>query len=142
VTLFLVAAVLGGWNYEGFAEDPSSPVPASNSTPAPAVAFDPLAGRKSPESAPVVEPKKPREAAAPLSTAPASRPSQTIPPAPTRWRLADSNGQVWEHTDPDFLRRWVAERNAAHLSAAASSYRPLLPATTGRCASGACYRTR
>ena len=32
--------------------------------------------------------------------------------APTAYQLADSTGQIWQHTDPAYLSSWVAARNA------------------------------
>jgi hypothetical protein len=140
--LLIVAAALGGWNYGGFAEDPTSSLPPPRVTPAPPVPPDPPAGRKPPTPSPIVAPRTQRELAPALSAPPIPRPTNGIPPAPTRWRLADSSGQVWEHNDLAGLRRWVAERNAALAYAAAWSDRGRRPATFGGCSSGACYSTR
>lgn len=38
-------------------------------------------------------------------------------PTPQLWQLADSDGQVWRHKDPAYLRAWVAHRNGLILTA-------------------------
>lgn len=45
----------------------------------------------------------------------ADAPEPPTPPAPPPklWRLADSSGQAWDHPDPEYLKQWVAGRNAA-----------------------------
>jgi hypothetical protein len=142
VTLLIVVAALGGWSYDGFADEPSRPAPAAPAAPAPTVPADPPAGRKPPTPAPVVEARKPQPTAPAVPAAAPPPRASVIPPAPTRWRLADASGQAWEHTDIDALRRWVAGRNAALSYRPAQVYRPMFPAFSGTCTSGACYRTR
>lgn len=40
------------------------------------------------------------------------------PQAPAQlWQLADRTGQVWQHTDPAYLRAWIAHHNGLQLSA-------------------------
>lgn len=54
------------------------------------------------------------------STPPAiSRPVEPQIPAatPTKYRLADLDGQAFEHEDPGFLRTWIDQRNAAIMAA-------------------------
>jgi hypothetical protein len=41
------------------------------------------------------------------------KPQAPIRPAPVLWRLVDVRGRVWEHADRDWLRHWVAHRNAS-----------------------------
>ena len=41
-------------------------------------------------------------------------------PQPQLWQLADSHGTVWQHADPAYLSRWVAERNVRMV-------RPIVP---------------
>ena len=71
----------------------------------------------------------------PRTVNPKSRPRVVAPPRPTSWRLADASGQVWEHTDPNHLRRWVAYRNAMLTGSwyDASIGPPGGPCTSGRC---------
>jgi hypothetical protein len=63
---------------------------------------------------------------------------------PTVWQLADDSGQAWTHTDPVWLKQWVALRNEALASARASQRRsvPLAPAfpyfPSGSCPGGVC----
>ena len=66
-------------------------------------------------------------------------------PQPQLWQLADSTGQVWQHADPAYLSRWVAERNArlaqanaVRYQAPAVNYYQLLWGST--CPNGACGR--
>jgi hypothetical protein len=89
---------------------------------------------KKPEARPPVIDKKP-EARPPVTTV--STPSAKV------WRLPDSSGQVWEHHDPAWLRRWVESRNRALkpvVPAAAPTFAPSSPAAN--CTNGRCYRGR
>ncbi len=73
--------------------------------------------------------------------------SSWFPPAACArfWRLADASGQVWEHTNAEWLtRRWVASRNQALKRPPARIFRPVVPPATytTNCANGRCYRGR
>lgn len=53
-----------------------------------------------------------------------SQPAYSMPryfyataPAPQLWQLADRQGTVFRHTDPAYLRVWIAHRNGLRLSA-------------------------
>jgi integrase len=59
--------------------------------------------------------------------------------SPTLWRLADSTGQVWEHTDPQWLRRWVEIRNTSVRTVVVPSLAPRYSGG-GYCANGRCSR--
>lgn len=138
MTLILTLAALTGWGYDGFALDPSRPRPAQD-----AVAPH-LSARK--QSPPPVLPATARpkpEAPAPLATAP-------LATAPTVWRLADARGQVWEHTDLNWLRQWVRQRNSAPVVPTAPPTYPVAapqpwnwnvaPSYNSSCPSGRCPR--
>ena len=119
MTSILALAALGSWTYAGFLAEPTPAPP----TPPPA-------------SAPI------RPIDVESKTAPSSKPepSHEAPPVqaattPTRYRLADAGGQVWEHADPAYLRSFVETRNR---SSVRQPYFQLLRAPSSRCAYGRC----
>ena len=102
MTLILALALLSGWGYDGFVQDPARARPAHE------------------EVSPADQPESFRHAVASKGSRPAPPilPASALPKAeasaaPTVWRLADARGQVWEHTDPNWLRQWIQQRNAA-----------------------------
>lgn len=104
----LLAALLAGWSYGGFTEDPGD-------APAP---------KPGPDSRPDIFPPAAKPARKHGPPPPPHAPA-SFPAAPRVWRLADARGQVWEHADPDWLRRWVESRNR--------QLAPAAPCVTGRC---------
>jgi hypothetical protein len=126
MTLILLTA-LSGWSYGGFVSDPAREI-------RPPVLPD--------------APARPDTGSVPGPTRPSVLPPKTVAPAiampppprpPTMWRLADSSGQVWEHTDPEWLRRWVEMRNASLRTVVVPSVAPFLYGN-GSCANGRCSR--
>jgi hypothetical protein len=109
--VLLMIALMGGWRYEGFASDPAG----SGSGPGPTAIHAPPGG--------VSPPSDVGRVAADSITVPIGVPTPTVPPpalpapemppeaTPALWRLADARGQVWEHTDPDWLGYWVDQCN-------------------------------
>ena len=145
--LLFFAAVLANWSYDGFVADPAKPQP--NAPQESAVA--PASPAPKPEPAattiktPEPSPRTPSAEAKPAVAKPAIAKPATVRAAvaaPVRWRLADSTGQVWEHTDPDWLSRWVAERNAqVAYSAVYYTNAPAAPGSSWTCTPNGCYRT-
>ncbi len=142
----LALTALWGWTYEGFCSDPGGDAPVVKVIVVPKV---------SPDSAPSPPPGRPAPAVAPPAEPPpiAIEPRLPAPPAvklwyppaqPTLWRLADASGQVWEHTNAEWLTRWVASRNQALKRPPARIFRPVVPPATytTNCANGRCYRNR
>lgn len=137
--LLVVAAVLAHWNYGEFVADPPAPKPsaAPHGTAAHAPAVPPPASApERHDTAPAgASSRPPAGTAARSEAAPAA-----LTPHPALWRLADSSGQLWEHADPAYLSRWVAERNR---SLAAPGGRegpgPVAPPSSWTCTPGGCY---
>ena len=86
--LLLALALVGGWDYAGFADEPGRPAPA----PAPAPTPDRRPGRIDDA---IFPPAWPRPAA----------------PA-TRWRVTDIAGETFEHADKAYLEAWLVLHNA------------------------------
>jgi hypothetical protein len=61
-------------------------------------------------------------------------------PAPRSYSLKDSDGQSWVHTNPTYLRAWVAGRNAA-LASASAKVVVRTKAVTCSCSGEACVCT-
>lgn len=142
--LMLITA-LAGWSYDGFSGDPvkeepaSHPVVSSEGRPQTLATAPPLTPSHNVVS-PVAHLAIPR-----VTTPPPPLVRQTVSSFnPAVWRLADANGQVWEHTDPDWLRRWVESRNHSLGKAyapAAQGFAPSYPASN-YCTGPHCYRGR
>jgi hypothetical protein len=65
------------------------------------------------------------------------------PSRPTRWRLTDFAGQVWEHGDREWLRYWITYRNARlSVPQAAPRHELVAPPLEGTCTAGRCKRSR
>ena len=136
-TILLLTAI-DGWGYEGFASEPG-PVPQTRTTPETKPAAPPAPPAVPP---PVVPPPPPATTETPKAKPSAKAvapppPRAAAPPVVPQYRLADATGQVWQHADADWLRRWVASRNAA--------VRPVTTyagprATAPACANGRCPR--
>ncbi len=123
MTSILALAALGSWSYAGFLAEPS-PTP----TPPPASAPDRPAVDV-PDDDPAEEPEdEPEEQPEASPTAPTAT-------LPTRYRLADAGGQVWEHPDPAYLKSFVEARNRQ--SVQQRYYQPL-GARPASCAGGRC----
>lgn len=134
----LFTVFLEGWRYDGFvAERPVPSRPNSRPEPVPLIPVLPSPG-----------PPPTREAPKPEGESTDQRPRNatvTIPPPskprgrPENWTLADSSGQVWEHPDPDWLKRWVGLENdrlrRLSLPESRPSYKPptLPPSLVGPC---------
>jgi hypothetical protein len=102
----LTLALLSGWTYGDFADDPDSARqrPHRPVSPVPTV---------------IIRPVVPASTVAKW-TPPAPPPPVPAPPAPPAlWRVVDSSGWTWEHSDLEYLRQWVGARNAATASATA-----------------------
>jgi hypothetical protein len=152
--LFAAAILAVPWSYVGFMGDPQEPqtrLATAPSRPTQAASMEtiPDAGIKPPAHL-KVRPAAKLDAVSRSSTAPSSRPAPTSMPAspPILYRLADSNGKVWEHEDPVWLRRWVESRNAS-LLATPPAVRfetpmrfeaPVIPFAPS-CTSGRCFRS-
>lgn len=95
----LTCLALGSWTYADFVADPRRPAAAIEPPP------------KVIPTAAILPPTRP--VARPTPTPPASVP---IRPQP-RYHLADVSGQVWEHTDPNWLQTYVQQRNQQFLFA-------------------------
>jgi outer membrane biosynthesis protein TonB len=142
----IAAAALASWGYSGFATDPTKPQAsrpgASPTLPAaPPVAPKPEAP-PAPAAAPTPAPTKPPVSSPPRDSRPAAAPKASAPPAPARptvWRLSDASGQVWEHADAEWLRRWVSSRNASLTARRAA---PPVSYAASACSSGRCPRPR
>jgi hypothetical protein len=117
---------------ESPAEEPPAPLPL----PASPMGVDdrpvPTAGAPAPSpSVPKSVPPRPIQPQAPIR------------PAPVIWRLVDVRGQVWEHADRDWLRHWVAHRNASLTGYWITPwYEPVRAPADGPCPSGRCRRPR
>ncbi|MCA1685770.1 MAG: hypothetical protein LC745_07230 [Planctomycetia bacterium] len=139
----IVLTALSSWGYEGFCSEPTDDVRSSHSEE----------GRDHPDGpspAPRTPPKVKPPAVEPARSEPATPPTAPAvtqvyaPPPPTVWRLADANGQVWEHPDPSWLRRWVDSRNnamGATYRPSPRSFGPQIPAAY-YCTGTRCYRAR
>jgi hypothetical protein len=153
--LLLLVATLGGrWSFDGFASDPSRPVsvkpgsaPPAPASPGPVRPTPAVASPPTTHPAPAVEliERPSVEDKSPPHPKP-SPPGTTEAKAPTRpisWRLADVSGQIWEHPDPEWLRCWVAQRNARlAASRVAPRYDPAMNPPDGTCPSGRRQRPR
>ncbi|MGE3820972.1 MAG: hypothetical protein AB7I30_16290 [Isosphaeraceae bacterium] len=110
--LFMIC--LGDWRYDGFVAE-----------------LDHRSQAIPPPAAPVPTPRPPEPSEVRVRSDPPARPKL--------WRLADSTGQVWEHPDPDWLKRWVGLENdrirRGREAAARSSppARPLSPLLVAPC---------
>ena len=136
--LLIVAAALSNWSYDGFVSDPPKPQPAA---PQERAVAPPAAKTSPPEHAARAEKSAPA-APAVKERKPAAERWTFAPDQSTSWRLADSSGQVWEHTDSAWLSRWVADRNAQIGQARGAP--PIGPPTAGGsviCTPSGCYRT-
>jgi hypothetical protein len=116
---------------ESPAEEPQAPLPL----PASPVGVDdrpvPTAG------APAPAPSVPKSMPPRLLI----KPQAPVRPAPVSWRLVDVRGQVWEHADRDWLRHWVAHRNASLTGYWITPwYEPVPAPADGPCPSGRCPR--
>lgn len=112
----LLTIALGGWSYDGFVGEPTGPSPtavprgAPPSVPGAPAASIPREGpsvpspRERDQDAPSSRPGPPLVASAP----------PTAPGPPRLWRLTDDSGRAWQHSDPLWLRRWVAQKNVAY----------------------------
>ena len=117
-TLFL--AILGGWSYAGFAEEPTGLVTLKaeaavhNETTREADSC----GASAVSIPSVTQPAHPLGAAEEPMTARVAEPpttqAQEVPPSATaqRWRGMDLRGQMWESEDPAALRGFLRARNA------------------------------
>jgi hypothetical protein len=134
----LAATVVGSWTYAGFLAEPAptpAPAPAAPVASVRTVA-EALLERTKEEAPPA---PNPNPAPAP---APATKPEATPPPiapSPTRHRLTDATGQIWEHTDPAYLARFVATRNGSFPNPPVTfTYSSAQPARASRCSGGRC----
>jgi DNA segregation ATPase FtsK/SpoIIIE-like protein len=142
--LLIVAAVLANWNYGEFVSDPIKPRPVAlqeHPADSQSPAFTPVPPTAS-ASAPTQEATPPAAPAAqhsPENTVTAREPSPALTPQPMLWRLADSNGQFWEHADPAWLSRWVAQRNASLAGhGVRGTLGPIAPPTSWTCTPSGC----
>lgn len=123
-TLLLLAATAiaqspASWGYDGFAADTVkavSPAPPEDDRDRNPFIVDP---DPAPPPPPDVAPPPPY---VPPPPPPAPAPEPPAPP-PTLYQLADAWGQVWTHADPEYLRQWVAQRNAQLAVPPAAVYR-------------------
>ena len=105
MTSLLALAAVGSWTYAGFLAEPTPTVPTPPQASAPDRPIAPEVERPEVEEPEVDEPEP--KAPSPSTMAPAGPPAR-----PTlRYRLADARGQHWEHADPEYLRKFVVERN-------------------------------
>ena len=109
LTIAMVAVTT--WNYAGFMADPPPPVPpppavipAPPTPPIPPGSFAPTLNLPAPSSQVVQLTRHEAKIVVP--------PAAAAPPEPTRYRMADRSGQVWEHADPAVLQAFVEAQNA------------------------------
>jgi hypothetical protein len=142
MNIILALLAIAGWGYDGFTSDPPKPYTIHDKDEFPELPVAPL--HKWPELAPVEAPRvsfPKTEAVLPPRSQPTFPVTVEAPPA-TIWSLTDASGQAWQHTDPDWLRRWVEQRNNSfNATAAKGLFGPSAPAGYS-CPSGRCYRTR
>lgn len=113
-TILVVALIAqsGGWSYSGFIDDPQTQAVDRWSYASDGTVRQPFERQKLPVQ--FLEPVAPPPTPPPPIKPPAveEKPPKADPgPPPTTWELPDVDGQVWTHRDPDFLRKWVRERN-------------------------------
>ncbi len=143
--LLIVAAVLANWNYGEFVSDPIKPRPVAvqehpAASPAPAYTPVPPTASASAPRRKVTPPAATATQHSPENTVSARELSPTPTPQPLLWRLADSSGQFWEHADPSWLSRWVAQRNASLAGhRVRGTLGPIAPSTSWTCTPSGCY---
>jgi outer membrane biosynthesis protein TonB len=133
MTSILALAAIGSWTYAGFLAEPTSTLPTPTPPPAPTRPAD-VEPKVEPASNPAPEPEEESEE----EPEPEQKPeAPAVPTAtlPTRYRLADAGGQVWEHADPVYLRSFVEARNRSFVQ---QRYYQPLRARSARCANGRC----
>lgn len=135
MTSILALAALGSWTYAGFLAEPTPAPPAPPPASAPSRPIEP---EKILEPAPKPGPQDPFEPEEEPEEEPEKQPE--APPAstatsPTRYRLADASGQVWEHSDPVNLQSFVEARNRSFVQ---QRYYQPLRARSAPCLSGRC----
>lgn len=121
--MIILALAAMTWTNAGWADNPK-PVAVRASW-----ASDPFARQALPVSLradPKPEPVKP----------PAPVPPKPPAARPRLWQLADRSGQRWQHADPNWLKQWVAQRNAAMVP----QYTAPVLQFGSPCANGSCPR--
>jgi hypothetical protein len=143
VNALILLSAISAWEYDGFVSDPGdsvNPSPAGAAAPEIPAIPPPAVSPEAPK-AHVAPAARPREEAAARPTPPAAAANRAATPA--LWRLADASGQVWEHTDPAWLKTWVQSRNGELQRASAPVYSPMQSVfAPAGCPGGRCYGRR